>query len=37
MLTKLYLNNYILKKKYAKTGKSLLLFVEDVAAADGHY
>ena len=35
MLTKLELNNYILKNKYAKTGKGLFLFVEDGAAVDG--
>ena len=35
MLTKLQLNNEILKNKYTKTGKGLLLFVEDGAAVDG--
>ena len=37
MLTKLSLNNYILKNKYAKIGKGWLLFVEDGAVVDGHY
>ena len=37
MLTKLKLNNYILKNKYTKIGKGLLLFVEDGAAVDGYY
>ena len=37
MLTKLKLNNYILKNKYTKIGKGLLLFVEDSAAVDGYY
>ena len=37
MLTKLQLNNYIFKSKYAKIGKGLLLFVEDGAAVDGGY
>ena len=37
ILTKLWLNNYILKSKYAKIGKGLLLFVEDGAAVDGDY
>ena len=33
MLTKLQLNNYILKNKYATIGKDLLPFVEGAAAA----
>ena len=37
MLTKLQLNNYIFKKKYAKIGKGLLLFEDDGAAVDGDY
>ena len=37
MLIKLYLNNYILKSKYAKIGQGLLLFVEDGVAVDGRY
>ena len=35
MLTKPKLNNYILKNKYTKIRKGLLLFVEDGVAADG--
>ena len=37
MLTKLQLNNNILKNKYAKIGKGLLLFVEEGATVDGNH
>ena len=37
MLTKLSLNNYILKNKYKKIEKGFVLFVEDDAAVDGYY
>ena len=37
MLTELSLNNYILKNKYTKIGKDLLLFVEEGATVNGDY
>ena len=37
MLTRLQLNNYIFKNKYAKTRKGFMLFVEDGPAVDGDY
>ena len=37
MLTKLKLNNYILKNKYTNIEKGLFLFAEDGAAVDGYY
>ena len=37
MLTKLYLNNYILKNKYSKIGKGLLHFVKERAPVNGNY
>ena len=37
MVTKPELNNYILKKDYAKFGKGQLLFAEEGATIDGDY
>ena len=37
MVTKLQLNNYIFKSKFAITGKGLFFFVEDGVAVDGGY